>query len=140
MQDIAAIAAHRKPKPGSNRTFGLAFAVLFAVIGLWPLLSGEPYRLWSLCLALACAAAAMIAPGMLGPLNLAWFKFGLLLHKITSPIVVGLVYCLAIIPTGLVMRWRGNDLLRLKRDTAATTYWITRDPPGPTPGSMSKQF
>ena len=140
MQDIAAIVAHRKPKPGSNRTFGLAFAVLFAVVGFWPLLSGGGYRLWALCLALAFAVVALIAPRLLGPLNLVWFKLGLLLHKITSPVVMGLVYCLAIVPTGLVMRWRGKDLLRLNRDIGAATYWIARDPPGPSPGSMSKQF
>lgn len=140
MQDIAAIVAHRKPKPGSNRTFGLAFAILFAVVGIWPLLSGGAYRLWALCVALAFAAVALIAPRLLGPFNLVWFKLGLLLNKITSPVVMGLIYCLAIVPTGLVMQWRGKDLLRLNRDISAATYWIARDPPGPSPGSMSKQF
>ena len=140
VQDIASITIHRKPKPGSNRTFGLAFAILFAIIGFWPLLSGGAFRVWALCLSLAFAAVAVLTPRLLGPLNLVWFRLGILLHKTTSPVVMGLVYYLAIVPTGLVMRWRGKDLLRLNRDSSASTYWIARDPPGPSPGSMSKQF
>ena len=83
------------PKPGSERSFGLVFAVLFALIGLLPLWRGQTVRIWALVLAAAFLFTAIAAPCVLAPLNLFWFRFGELLHKITSPILLGATFFLS---------------------------------------------
>jgi len=125
---------------GSERSFGIVFAVVFALIGVWPLKAGGDLRLWALGLAVAFLAVAFVAPGLLKPLNLLWFKFGLLLHKIMTPLIMGLLFFLTVTPVGMLMRATGKDPMRLKRDPTAATYWISRDPPGPKPDSMKNQF
>jgi len=135
------LAERRKKSVGSDRTFGIVFACFFAVAGLWPLVArAESPRIWALALALLFAVIAAIAPAMLAPLNRLWLKFGELLHRVINPIVIGLIYCLAVVPVGLLMRALGKDILRLKLDPSAASYWIPREPPGPAVGSMSKQF
>ncbi len=79
-------------------------------------------------------------PSLLAPLNRVWTKFGLLLHKVVSPIVLGVMFYLVITPTGLLMRLFGKDPLRLKFDGTAKSYWIPREPPGPKPDSIKDQF
>ena len=127
-------------KIGSNRSFGIVFAIVFAIVGLLPLWSGAPLRLWSLAVGAGFLAIALVLPSLLAPLNRLWFKFGLLLSKITSPIVMGLVFYLTVTPTALIMRMLGKDPLRLKLDRDAPTYWISRTPPGPDPDSIKNQF
>ncbi len=124
----------------SERSFGILFAVVFAIITLWPLLSGETPRWWAGVIAAIFAAFALVRPQILKPLNSAWLAFGSLLHRIMSPLVLGLVYIIAVAPTGLFLRATGRDPLRLKMDRNATTYWQERDPPGPPPGSLKNQF
>ncbi|MBI5937114.1 MAG: hypothetical protein HY850_04630 [Betaproteobacteria bacterium] len=137
-------ASHRTlapPKQGSSdRAFGWVMAVFFGLIGLWPLLSAQATRDWALGLAAAFALAALLAPRRLAPLNRAWMQLGLLLHKITNPIVLGVAFYLVIAPIGLLMRLAGHDPLRLKRDDSAASYWIARQPPGPPPASFPRQF
>ncbi|MBM3553966.1 MAG: hypothetical protein FJX47_00250 [Alphaproteobacteria bacterium] len=127
-------------KGSTNRAFGLVMAVFFAIIGAWPLLDGEGPRLWSLGIAALFVLAAFAAPRALAPLNKAWTGLGLFLHKITNPIFLGAIYFVAVVPTGLIMRALGKDILRLKIDRAAKSYWIPRDPPGPSPETMPRQF
>lgn len=125
---------------GSDRSFGIVFCVVFAVIGLYPLLGGGDVRLWSLGLAAAFLLVALVRPGLLAPLNRWWLKFGLLLGRIVSPLAMGLVFFLVMTPTGLIMRLLGKDLLRLRLEPAAESYWIERRPPGPAPETMTHQF
>lgn len=131
---------------GSERSFGLVFAVVFAIIGLWPLTGAfgdegaGPLRLWALGIAAVFVVLAFAAPKALKPLNLIWFKFGMLLHKIVNPLVMGLLFFVTVTPIALIMRIRGKDLLSMKFDPEADSYWIERDPPGPAPETMSKQF
>lgn len=127
-------------KVGSERSFGLVFAAFFALIGLLPLKDGGDARLWALGAAFAFVIIALVAPRFLKPLNLIWFKFGLLLHKIVSPLVMGLLFFVTITPIGLLMRAAGKDPMRLKRDPNAQSYWIIRDPAGPDAQSMKNQF
>ena len=99
-------------------------------------------RIWP-CMLLVAAfftLAALLYPVLLGPLNKAWFKFGLLLHKVINPIILGLVFYGAVLPTSLVARALGKDLLRLKLQPKAESYWIARQPPGPAPNTMTDQF
>lgn len=127
-------------KPSSDRFFGLTFFGFFLVVALWPLLRHGPVRLSALGLALAFLAASLAAPTLLGPLNRLWLKFGALLHSITSPVILGVMFYLVITPFGVVMRLAGKDLLRLKLDPDCPSYWIKRDPPGPAKNSLNRQF
>lgn len=125
---------------GSEKSFGVVFAVVFAIIAIWPLIHGLPVRWWALIVSMAFLAAAYVAQPLLKPLNLLWFKFGLLLYKVVNPVVMGLLYYTTIVPTGLAMRMCGKDPLNRTFDREAKTYWIERDPPGPEPESMKNQF
>ncbi len=145
---------HEPPTPGhsvkmgSDRGFGLVFAAVFAVIGVWPALKlgwtprldPGALRIWALAIAAAFLVVAVAAPTLLNPLNRLWFAFGLLLGKVMTPIVMGLLYGLAVVPTGFIMRLRGHDLLSLKLDRARKSYWIMRQPPGPARDTMTNQF
>jgi hypothetical protein len=127
-------------KASSDRFFGLTFFVVFLIIALWPLVGGHPVRLVALGMALAFLGIALIAPSLLAPLNQLWLKFGALLHSITSPIILGVMFYLVITPIGLLMRLTGKDLLRLKFDPDCPSYWIRREPPGPDKNSLHRQF
>ena len=93
-----------------------------------------------LIVAAAFLAAALFRPALLAPLNRLWSRFGLLLGRVTNPIIMGLVFFLLITPMALILRLRGNDPLRLRLALHAKSYWIERTPPGPTPASMTEQF
>lgn len=126
-------------QPGSDRAFGLVMAGALALLSLvngWHLGRVWP---WTLAAAMLFLIAALLWPSSLRPLNRLWMKLGLLLHRIVNPIVMGLLFYGTIWPTGLVMRMRGRDLLRLKRDPSAASYWIARVP-GPAPETMKDQF
>lgn len=134
------VVAHKKVKMGSNRSFGLVFAAFFFLIGAVPAVHGAPTRLWAFAVAAAFVAIAFLAPRVLQPLNLIWFKLGLLLHHVVNPVVMAVMFYGAILPMAVLLRWLGKDLLRLKSEPESTTYWIPREPPAPAPGSMRKQF
>ena len=125
-------------RQGSDRAFGVVFAVVFAVIGVWPLLRGGDVALWALGLGAAFLAVALARPRILAPFNRLWFRFGLLLHAVVGPVVLGLIYAVSVVPTGLIMRARGYDPLRRKKPVG-DTYWIAREP-GPAPDSFDRQF
>jgi len=127
-------------KVGSEKAFGIVFAVVFAIIGLWPLIDGAPVRLWSLVVAGIFLVLAFLLPQTLRPLNLVWFRFGLLLHKVVNPLVMGFLFFSTVLPIAIILRMVGKDPLHRKFDAAAETYWIKRDPPGPEPDSMRHQF
>ncbi len=132
---------HEEVLRGTDRGFGLVMAALFTIIALWPpLFSGGPFRLWAIVVAATLLALALTVPRVLAPFNQAWLKFGLLMSRIVNPVVLGLMFYVVVTPFGLVMRLFGKDPLRLKRDSQATSYWIERHPPGPSPESMRNQF
>ena len=124
----------------SERSFGILFFVVFAAIAAWPIMSGADIRWWAAVIAMIFAALALIYPRALTLLNSAWLAFGKILHRVVSPIVLGLVYVTTVVPTGLYLRLTGRDPLRLKLDREAKSYWQQRDPPGPSPGSLKNQF
>jgi hypothetical protein len=124
----------------SDRAFGIVFAAVFLFVGLLPLAFKGAPRLWSLIIGGGFLLVALTAPSLLAPLNRLWTRFGLLLHKIVSPLVLGIMFFLVITPIGVVMRAFGKDPLRLKFDKGSASYWIARDPPGPTADSLKDQF
>ena len=127
-------------KGSSDRAFGMVFTGVFLIIGLWPLTGGGNPRLWALIVAGLIGAAALMHPTILAPLNRLWTRFGLLLHKITNPIIMGLVFFVTVTPTALIMKMMGKDPLNRKIDRNAKSYWIDRQPPGPSPETMKNQF
>lgn len=125
---------------GSDRAFGIAFAVVFTVIGLIPLPFGGSPRWWAIGTAGALLLAAVVGPGLLSPLKAVWHRIALLLHRIVSWVALTLLFYSVVTLTGLVMRLLGKDLLSRRLDRNAASYWIHRVPPGPEPESMGNQF
>jgi hypothetical protein len=140
MQAHETVASFRRVAIGSDRKFGSGFGLVFAILGLWPLYHRHSPHWWLIVLAGLFLAAALLYPRSLSLFNRAWFRLGLVLNIIVSPIVMGGLFFGAIVPVGWYLRKRGNDLLSLKFDPDAATYWLERDPPGPAPGSLTKQF
>lgn len=118
---------HSKVRQGSDRSFGFVFAVVFAVVAAWPMLDGEAPRWWALAVTAAFAGLALLWPRGLAPLNRLWFRFGLLLHHVISPLVMGAVFLIAVVPTALVFRLLGKDPMRRRPARDASTYWQPRD-------------
>jgi hypothetical protein len=127
-------------KASSDRSFGLVFAAVFAILAAWPVVSGGALRLWALALAVVFLAAALAYPRILHPLNRLWFRIGALLHHVVTPIVMGLIFCFGVVPTALIMRMRHRDPLRLDVHRNGETNWVVRVPPGPSPDSMKRLF
>lgn len=127
-------------KASSNRSFGWVFTAVFFIVSLWPLLSGGPLRWWSLIVAVVFMVVTLFAPAFLALPNRLWLRFGLLLNRIISPVVLAFLFYVVVTPTGLLMRMFGKDNLRLHRSSADESYWIKRDPPGPKPDSLNNQF
>lgn len=127
-------------KSSSDRSFGLVFGAVFTLIGVAPTLSGAPLRLWAVGVAVLFFLLAFVKPAVLSPLNRLWLKLGHVLQSIVSPIVLGALFFLTVAPIGLVLRLTGRDLLGLRWDRGASTYWVVRNPPGPSPESMRNQF
>lgn len=131
------------PEIGSDRGFGLTVGGILLVIG--SVRSFLSYGLGAIEISLISvggflAICAVIAPNLLSPLNAAWAKFGVLLSKIVTPVVMALIFYTTVTPTGLIMRIAGKDLLKIRKETKADSYWIVRDPPGPAPETMKNQF
>lgn len=131
---------HGSVEVGSSRSFGIVFFVVFLIIGLFPLISGSPLRIWSLGIAGSFLVIALLIPSILSPLNKLWFRFGMLLAKIVNPIVMFIIYVTTVLPIGLLLRASGKDLLSKKLDPDMPSYWRERAPPGPEPESLIDQF
>ena len=114
-----------KVKIGSNRSFGIVFFIFFLIVGTYPIFFQGELRIWSLIVSIIFLLLGIINSRFLTPLNLLRFKFGMLLGRVVSPIVMGLVFFLVVTPTGLIMRILNKDLLRLKKKNIKT-YWIER--------------
>ena len=123
-------------KIGSNRSFGIVFFIVFLLIAIYPLLSGESVRLWSLAIATIFFILGIINSSLLSPLNKIWFKFGLLLGRFISPLVMGLIFFLVVTPIALLMKLLKKDLLNLKFNKD-NTYWIVKSGPK---SKMKNQF
>lgn len=127
-------------KLGSNRIFGGLMALIAALVAFWSWRHGHPALPWAAAIGIGFACCAGFAPAMLQPLHKAWMALGHLLGRIVSPIIMALIYFGVVTPIALIARARGVDPMRRKLDPTARTYWIERDPPGPDPKTMERQF
>ena len=123
-------------KISSNKNFGIVFFIVFLLIGIYPFLNGNDFRVWSLLISVIFLILGLINSKILTPLNKLWFKFGLFLGKIVSPLVMGFIFFIVVTPTGIIMRLMRKDLLNLKFNQKKT-YWI--DKTGPK-SKMKNQF
>ena len=115
----------KKIKIGSNRSFGIVFSIVFLIIALYPLLNSDGIRIWSIILSSTFFIFGVLNSNILSPLNRIWFKFGIILGRIVSPIVMGLVFFLVVTPTSLILRLFKKDNLNLKKNDNRT-YWIDK--------------
>ena len=123
-------------KIGSNKSFGIVFFVVFLLIAIYPLINNGELRIWSLVVAIIFLILGLINSKVLTPLNKLWFKFGLLLGKVVSPLIMGIIFFLVVTPTAFIMRIIGKDLLNLKFNNKKT-YWIEKTGPK---SKMKNQF
>ncbi len=123
-------------KIGSNRSFGIVFFIVFLIVALYPLVNDQNVRLWSLIVSLIFLILGLINSKILTPLNKLWFKFGLFLGKIISPIIMAVIFFLVVTPIGFLMRIFGKDVLNLKYNSNKS-YWIKKSGPK---SKMKNQF
>ena len=123
-------------KISSNRSFGIVFFIVFLLIALYPLTYSEEIRVWSATASLIFLVLGLFNSKILTPLNKLWFKFGIFLAKIISPIIMGIIFFLVVTPIGLLMRLLGKDLINLKYNNNKS-YWIEKKGPE---SKMKNQF
>ena len=123
-------------KISSNRSFGLVFFVVFLLISIYPLLHGQNLRFWSLIVAIIFLALGLLNSKILTPLNKIWFKFGLLLGSIVSPVIMSIIFFFVVTPISFVMKILGKDILNLKLNNN-NTYWVEKSGPK---SKMKNQF
>ena len=123
-------------KISSNRSFGIVFFIVFALIALYPLTYSGEIRIWFVIISLIFLVLGLLNSKILTPLNKLWFKFGIFLGKIISPLIMGIIFFLVVTPIGLIMRLLGKDLLNLKFNKNQS-YWIKKNEPK---SKMKNQF
>jgi len=128
------------PPLPSDRSFGLTFAAVFALAAGWLLWTGRPGAVAGFGLAGITLALALARASLLRPLNRAWMRLGMLLHRVVSPLVLGAIYFLVFTPVAIGMRLAGRDALQRRFLPARRSYWTEREPPGPAPESLKNQF
>jgi hypothetical protein len=127
-------------KSSSNRSFGFWIAAVLVVFALLPLRHRLPIRSWFLAVAILLALIAWVRPQLLHYPNLVWSRFGLLLGRVTQPVIMTLLFFVVFTPAGLIRRLFQKRSLRVFRDASCESYWLPRVPPGPAPDAMRNQF
>ncbi len=123
-------------KIGSNKSFGIVFAVVFGLIAFWPLIKGDDIKIWALVISIIFFVLGLINSKILTPLNRLWFKVGIFLGNFIAPIVMGIIFFLVVTPTGIIMKLLGKDLIKLKKSNEKS-YWIEKKK---IKSSMKNQF
>ena len=127
---------NKEMKLPSNKNFGIVFFIVFLIVALYPLINSDNVRIWSLITSLIFLVFDLLNSKILTPLNKLWFKFGILLSKIISPFIMGIIFFFVVTPIGLIMRLLGKDVLNLKY-SKNKSYWIEKNGPK---SKMKNQF
>lgn len=125
---------------GSDRAFGLIVGGILTAIGIYQYVFAISLAMWFGAPGITLMFIGLVAPRFLHPLNVAWARLGILLGRVITPVVMFVVYVVSVVPIGLILRLFGKDLLGLKRKEGGASYWVQRQPPGPTPESLKDQF
>ena len=120
-----------------EKSFGIVFAAVFLLVGIYPLTDGDEVRLWALCMSAVFVALAYISPKALSVPSKLWFKLGMVIGSVSAPVIMMIIYFTTVVPTGLAMKLLRKDLLRKRLDRNAESYWIRRSQPI---SSMRDQF
>ena len=123
-------------KISSNRSFGVVFFLFFLILSIFPLFKDEDIKIWAVIVAIIFLILGLLNSSILYPLNKIWFKFGILLGSVVSPIVMGIIFYAVVTPTSIIMRMLGKDLLNLKKNNKRS-YWIEKSP---IKSKMKNQF
>ena len=123
-------------KINSNRSFGIVFFLVFILIALYPIINQGEVRIWSIFISLFFLILGIINSSILTPLNKLWFKIGIFLGKMISPLIMGIIFFLVVTPIAFFMRLLGKDLLNLKFNNDKS-YWIRKTGPK---SKMKNQF
>ena len=126
----------KKIKASSNKSFGIVFSIFFLIISIYLFLNNYPFYYWSVFVSIIFLILGLMNSKILSPLNLLWFKFGILLGKIVSPVVMGIIFFLVVTPISIILKIFGKDVLNLKFNNNKT-YWIEKNGPK---SNMKKQF
>tara|TARA_B100000795_G_C22704546_1_gene401022 strand:+ start:352 stop:744 length:393 start_codon:yes stop_codon:yes gene_type:complete len=126
-----------KIERGTDKSFGIVFTIVFLIVALYPMTNSAKINIWALIISVIFLLFALIRPKSLSFLNILWSKLGYTIGGIMAPIVMFIVYFLTVVPTGLIMKFLGKDLLNQKFNKKANSYWIKREKPV---GSMKNQF
>mgnify|MGYP001284289478 CR=1 FL=1 len=121
----------------SNRSFGIVFFIFFLIIALWPLKSDSDIRIIPLFISLVFLILGLLKSNLLKPLNFIWMKFGLMLGKFVSPIIMAIIYYFTVVPTGLAFKILNKDLLNKKNKNPLKSYWIIKKK---SQSTMKNQF
>jgi hypothetical protein len=123
----ADVSSHAESEqPGSDRSFGFVFAGAFLVIAILPAIHHRPIRIWAIAVAAAFLGVALLRPSLLRPLNMVWFRFGMLLGKVVTPVMMGLIFFVAVTPVAMLRRSFKSTGLDVRFDRGAKSYWIPR--------------
>jgi len=134
---MSELISHTRNEKSSPKSFGVVFSIVFLIVGLYPIISSENIRIWAMVVSIIFLSLAFLSPQVLNLPNKLWFKFGIFLGSVITPIVMAFVYFLVVLPTGLIMRLFVKDMLRKKLDKNIKSYWIERSE---SMGSMKNQF
>jgi len=126
-----------KTEMGTNRSFGLVFFVFFLILSFLPIINGKSLNIWLFLASLLFLILGILNSKILTPFKKIWFKLGVFLGNIISPIVMGFIFFLVVTPTGLLLKVFGKDLLKIKYNKKKNSYWIKREK---TNNTMKRQF
>ena len=124
-------------KLSSNRSFGIVFFIFFLILSLFPLLKNNQVNFYFLVTALVFLVLGLLNAKILTPLNKYWLKFGDILGKFVSPIIMFFIYFFTVFPVNLLLRLFNKDVMYLKLHKKNKSYWIKKEV---NDTSMNNQF
>ena len=127
-------------RAASDRSFGIVFAVFFALVAVWPVIHRRPIHWWAFAVSGVLLLVTLVQPCYLHPLNRTWMRLAVLFNGIVTPIIMSLLFFGIFTPIAMLFRLQGKNPLRLGFERDSKSYWLERNPPGPPPESMARQF
>ena len=131
------LRSHHSIESSNERSFGIVFAIFFAILSIYPVINKKDINLYLLILSIIILIIGIFKPSLLYYPNKIWFKFGIFLGKIVSPLVMGIIFFFTVTPTGIIMKLLRKDLLKKKLDVKVRTYWVKKNK---YTGSLRNQF